>query len=80
MGSYVPSLQNQPPKISVLFAYSPLENSHYLQLATCRITDGTTWQRDVPDTSVPWDPPTSGVSNLDLPPAQKIQRFWFLQD
>jgi hypothetical protein len=42
--------------------------TRYLQLAPCRVTDGTICQRDAPDTSVPWDPPPSGVSNLYLPP------------
>jgi hypothetical protein len=81
MGSYDPSLHNQPPRLPVLcgFAYSTLEDIHYLQLATCRIADGTICQRDAPDTSVPWDPPTSGVSNLYLPPGPKRKMFPFLQ-
>jgi hypothetical protein len=82
MGSYLPYLHNQPPSFPLIcgFTYSPLEDSHHLQLATCIITDGTTCQIDAPDTSVPWEPPPSGVSNLYLPPGPKIQRFPFLQE
>jgi hypothetical protein len=78
--SHVPSLHNKHPSFPIIcgFAYSRLEDSDHLQLATHRVADGAARHRDAPDTSVPWDSPPSGVSNLYLPPGPNIQRFPFL--
>jgi hypothetical protein len=82
MSENVPSLSDQPLGLPILYGFtlSPLEDSHHLQLSTCRVTVGAACQRDAPDTSIPRDPSTSGVSNLHLPLGPMMQRFPVVQD
>jgi hypothetical protein len=82
MGAYVSSLPYQPPMLPTLFGfeYSPMEDSHHIQLEACIVADGATCQRIAPNTSIPWEPPTGSMSYLRSPPGPVRRGFPFIQN